>query len=112
MLGLRAVNSQLSARLPFASYSYGLANPRRLGASLSHQLTPLLGAFITSRLAARGWRFACMCFAGAAAAFTAIWQLLGTSSPVPLGAPSPSDSGAKTATSGAKTATKPRKAVE
>ena len=111
MLGLRAVNSQLSARLPFASYSYGLANPRRLGASLSHQLTPLLGAFITSRLAARGWRFACMCFAGAAAAFTAIWQLLGTSSPVPLGAP-PSDSGAKTATSGAKTATKPKKAVE
>ena len=117
LLGLfGSADRETGPRLSLSSWSpldlsqrtcgHGLANPGHFAASLSHQLTPLLGAFITSRLAARGWRFACMCFAGAAAAFTIVWQLLGTSSPVPLDAP-PSDSGAPV-----KAATKPKKAVE
>jgi MFS family permease len=49
--------------------------------SQAHQLTPLLAALITPRLAIRGWRLTCYVFAAATALFTVAWQLFASNAP-------------------------------
>ena len=53
------------------------------GIGQAHQVTPLLAALVTPRLAVKlGWRMACYVFAGATAGAALIWQLFASNAPV------------------------------
>ena len=53
------------------------------GIGQAHQVTPLLAALVTPRLAVKlGWRMACYVFAGATAGAALVWQLFASNAPV------------------------------